>query len=99
MTIRSWLLSLVAVLTCWFGLQLAIMRWTDAAPGAVVLFPPTDFISRLPKDIAFVNAGDNWIAVKSDVANLGRSLNAAGAWIVLPAGLPGCLPLSQPLRD
>jgi hypothetical protein len=93
MTIKTWALSLTAVLVGWFGLQLLVMRFTDAAPGAVVLFPTQDFITQLPADVAVVGGGSNWLAIKSDRPNLGQSLNTSGAWIVLPAGLPGCLPL------
>lgn len=93
MTIKTWLLSLVTVLFGWFGLQLLVMRFTDAAPGAVILFPPESFVTHLPAGVAVVGVGANWIAVKSEAPNLGKKLHASGAWIVLPAGLPGCLPL------
>ena len=94
MTIRSWIISVAMVLVSWISLQLGVMYFTDSAPGAVALFPSDDFISRLPEDAAVVDIGNNWIAVSFDGANLGRKLYGAGAWIVLPAGLPGCLPLS-----
>ena len=82
------------VLAGWIGLQLGVMYFTDSAPGAVALFPGDDFIARLPEGVAVVAVGDNWIAVSFDGADLGKKLYEAGAWIVLPAGLPGCLPLS-----
>lgn len=94
MTIRTWVLSLAVVLAGWAGLQLLVMRFTDVAPGAVVLFPAENFIARLPTNVAIVGGGPNWIALRSEGQNLGKDLYAAGAWIVLPAGLPGCLPLS-----
>ena len=93
MTIRTWLLSLAAVVAAWFGLQLTVMRFTDAAPGAVALFPSAEFGARLPRTVAIAGVGAHWIAVRSDEPNLGRTLYASGAVLVLPAGLPGCLPL------
>lgn len=93
MTIRAWILSLLTALLGWFSLQVFVMYFTDAAPGAVVLFPPTGFVSRLPDGVAVVGGGSNWIAIKSDEPELGKNLYGAGAWVVLPAGLPGCLPL------
>ena len=93
MTIKTWLMSVVAVVIGWFGLQLSVMYFTDAAPGAVALFPPADFIARLPAGMDIVGAGSNWIAVLSDQPDLGKKLYAAGALFVLPSGLPGCLPL------
>jgi len=35
----------------------------------------------------------NWISLRSDIYRLGRELYRAGAPVVLPAGLPGCLPI------
>lgn len=93
MTIRTWFLSLATVVAGWFGLQLTVMRFTDAAPGALALFPAADFAAHLPRSIAIVGAGGHWIAVRSDEPNLGKVLYASGAVLVLPAGLPGCLPL------
>ena len=93
MTIKGWISSTGAVLVGWLGLQLLVMYFTDAAPGAVVLFPSTDFVYQLPIDVAVVGVGTHWIALKSDAPNLGKSLYRAGGWVVLPAGLSGCLPL------
>ena len=94
MTIRTWAFSIATVLVGWFRIQLSVMYFTDAAPGAVALCPSHDFVSRLLTDVVIVGAGSTWMAVWSDQSNLGKNLYAAGALIVLPAGLPGCLPLS-----
>lgn len=93
MTIKSWVYGFAGAILTVFGLQLAVMYLTDEAPGAVVLFPPENFISALPADVAVVDIGSGWIAVKSDGARLGKRLYQSGARLVLPAGLPGCLPL------
>ena len=93
MTIKAWIGSFAGVIAAVFVLQLAVMYFTDETPGAVVLFPPEKFISDLPADVAVVDIGSGWIAVKSDGARLGKRLYQSGARLVLPAGLPGCLPL------
>ncbi len=93
MTIRSWIASVVVVLIGWISLQLGVMYFTDVAPGAMALFPNEGFISRLPANVGVVDIGDFWITVESDERALGEKLYAAGALIVLPAGLLGCFPL------
>lgn len=95
MTIKTWILGLFGVVVGWFLTVLSVMYFTDAAPGAVVLFTPEHFGARLGEDMAVVGAGWNWVAIKSDAPNLGAALYRAGAVIVLPAGLPGCLPLPE----
>ncbi|QIE47573.1 hypothetical protein G5B38_13160 [Pseudohalocynthiibacter aestuariivivens] len=71
----------------------AVMVLSDAAPGAIVLFPAADFTQRISDDAAIVGAGATWVAVRSAQPGLGRALYRAGGRLVLPAGLPGCLPL------
>ncbi|WP_368185974.1 hypothetical protein [Aestuariibius sp. HNIBRBA575] len=93
MTIKTWVTSVTFVLVGWITLQLGVMYFSDAAPGAMVLFPDHDFISRLPAQTAIVDMGGFWITLASDEPNLGKNLYSAGALIVLPAGLPGCVPL------
>ena len=94
MTIRSWIASVVVVLIGWVSLQLGVMYFTDVAPGAMALFPNEGFISRLPANAGIVEFGDFWITVASDEPALGKKLYAAGALLVLPAGLLGCFPLT-----
>lgn len=93
MTIKTWAASFGCALVGWVALQLGVMFFTDAAPGAMVLFPNEGFISRLPDNTGIVDIGTNWVTVTSNEPGLGRKLYAAGALIVLPAGLPGCVPL------
>ncbi|UOA26177.1 hypothetical protein [Pseudosulfitobacter sp. DSM 107133] len=93
MTTRGWILAFALAICGWLGVQLLLVRFSDAAPGAVALFPAADFVARLPAGVSVVGGGAHWIAVKSDAPDLGRDLYAAGARVVLPAGLPGCLPL------
>ncbi len=93
MTIRTWVFSVLLVLVCWIGVQAVVMRFSDVAPGAIALFPSSDFVTRLPPKAAVLGAGSFWVAVRFDGLNLGQALYGAGALLVLPAGLPGCLPL------
>ena len=93
MTIKAWLGSLCLVVIGWLGIQATVMRLSDIAPGAIALVPPSGFGSGLPPDITIVGAGPYWISVQSDEPNLAKTLYAQGALLVLPAGLPGCLPL------
>ncbi len=93
MTIKTWAVSLGAAIIGWFGIQVFVMYFTDAAPVAVALFPSAALIASLPQDVSVVGGGANWIAARSDAPDLGKSLYAAGALVFLPAGLPGCLPL------
>ncbi|MBK4216514.1 hypothetical protein JJJ17_11310 [Paracoccus caeni] len=73
----------------------AVMLFSDAAPGAVAFFPAQDFVAELPDGAGVAGAGRFWIAVRSDQPGLGLALYRAGAVLVLPAGLPGCLPLGK----
>jgi hypothetical protein len=93
MTIRRWALALTCVFAGWVATLGLVMLATDAAPGAIVLFPAGDFTARLPDGAAVVGGGAAWIAVRSDAPGLGAALYRAGGRLVLPAGLPGCLPL------
>ena len=96
-TIRRWGAALLLVFAGWLGVMALVMLLSDAAPGAVVLFPSADFIARLPDGVAVVGDGPFWIALRGgDITAFGQKLYAAGGWIVLPAGLPGCLPLPDP---
>ncbi len=93
MTIRLWGITLIAVFVGWVITIATVMVATDAAPGAIVVLPRGDFVAQLPDGAAVVAKGVGWIAIKSDTPGLGRALYHAGGSLVLPAGLPGCLPL------
>ena len=93
MMIRRWLAGGVALFAGWIGTLALVMVLSDAAPGAIVLLPAQEFAKRLPDGAAVVGGGRYWIAVRSDAPGLGAGLYRAGGKLVLPAGLPGCLPL------
>lgn len=93
MIIKTWGLALVGVFAGWIATLSAVMVLTDAAPGAIVVLPTKTLIANLPEGAAVVGSGTMWVAVRSDTPGLGRALYRAGGRLVLPAGLPGCLPL------
>jgi hypothetical protein len=96
MIIKRLALILPLLVASWLLVLTLVMRISDAAPGAVVLFPPEGFISSLPADLSVVAATGFTVTLVSDTPDMARRLYAAGAPWVLPAGLPGCLPLPDP---
>lgn len=86
----------VLVLTAWVGLMAGVMVLSDAAPAAVVVLPSLDFLQNLPEDVAILSQNTVSITVQSNQTELGFALYRAGALLVLPAGLVGCLPLDLP---
>lgn len=82
--------ALTAVLACWLALMAIVMRLSGAAPAALVLSPPDDFAGRLPPGMANLSAGPISLTV-SGAGNLTPVLYRAGAPLVLPTGLSGCL--------
>ncbi|WP_172293229.1 hypothetical protein [Pseudoruegeria sp. HB172150] len=88
-----WIGYLCVVFVGWLAVLATVMVFTDAAPGAIAIFPMKNFARSLPDEAAIVDTGRIWIAVRGDGPGLGLDLYRAGALLVLPAGLPGCLPL------
>ncbi len=93
MTTRRIFLALPILFLGWIAVLLLVMRFTDAAPGAVVLFPGHGLMNNLPNNISILAATPLSITLESQLPDLASRLYAAGAIAVLPAGLPGCLPL------
>ena len=98
MTINRILLALPLVFVGWIAVMAVVMRFSDTAPAAVVPWPTSAFLKSLPPQAAIIDV--NGLAVTfANRPDLARDLYAAGAWLVLPAGLTGCLPLSQRQRE
>lgn len=98
MTTRRILVALPFVFAGWIAVMAVVMRFSDAAPAAVVPWPTKSFMQELPADAAIVEV--NGLAVTfANRTGLAADLYAAGAWLVLPAGLVGCLPLSERQRE
>ena len=70
-----------------------VMRLSDTAPAAIVLFPPKGFIKQLPDGFAVLGYSNIALTIASDTKDFAGTLYDSGAWLVLPAGLKGCLSL------
>ncbi|MBV7407972.1 hypothetical protein [Maritimibacter sp. DP1N21-5] len=98
MTIRRIALGLVAMVAGWVLVLVVVGLVSDAAPAHVVLFPGQGFLAELPDGVAVVDRSPLSVSLRSDPPGPTGPLYRAGALIVLPAGLPGCLPLPQAMR-
>ena len=78
----------------WLALLAGVMATTDRAPAALVLFPDTAFLAALPPDSAIIAQSALSVTLAGTEPDLTARLYAAGARLVLPAGLQGCAPLS-----
>jgi len=91
-------MSLALVMWLWIALMAAVMRYSDAAPAALVMFPDPSFIAALPNDAAITSFSPVSITVTMPGSAVAARLYQAGARLVLPAGLEGCFYTQQELR-
>lgn len=96
-TTKRMILALPIVVFAWFAIMVGVMRFSDAAPAAVVPFPSQKFMAALPSDVAVLDLTSVSITL-ANRPDLARLLYQSGAIVVLPAGLTGCLPLSPAER-
>lgn len=82
-----------AVFLGWLGVLAVTMALSDAAPAALVLFPTDAFLSALPDHVAISDRFSHAITLVSAQPGYVGTLYEAGARLVLPAGLAGCLSL------
>ena len=92
---RSALLAAPMLLVGWLAVLAATTLLTDAAPAHLVLFPTKAFLADLPPQTAIIAASAFTVSLGSEGEGAARSLYQQGAWLVLPAGLPGCAPRSD----
>lgn len=92
--LRRIALALPLVAVAWIALLALVMRLSGEAPAALVILPPEGMLAALPSDAAVTSAGPYSVTVKGG-AELVAQLYAAGALLVLPAGLTGCLPQTR----
>ena len=64
---------------------------SGAAPAALLILPTEGMIKALPPGISIVSTGPYSVTLRGG-AGIVAALYAAGAPLVLPAGLTGCLP-------
>lgn len=82
--------ALVLVLIAWLGLLAGVMRLApQEAPAALVLLWPGQELSALPPDAVLLGQ-TAFGPVLRGPKGLVQDLYAAGALLVLPAGLTGC---------
>ncbi|WP_170418525.1 hypothetical protein [Ruegeria atlantica] len=93
MTIRSVLVALPLLFVGWLATLAIVALLTDEAPAYVVVFPQGTLMQNMPKDVSVLAASQFSVTVASDTTEFAKSLYGLGARLVLPAGLPGCLPL------
>ena len=97
MTIRRIALAVPLVLLGWIAVMALVMRFSDAAPAAVVVFPTAALMQALPDDTAILGMSPVALTV-NNAPGTAAALYQSGAWLVLPAGLTGCLPLTKAQR-
>jgi len=85
-------LSGVAVVLGWVAVLAGVMVLSDAAPAALVILPDASFMAALPKGVAITGHTAMSVTLTSEAPGMARMLYGAGAFVVLPAGLPGCAP-------
>lgn len=95
MTIRALFWAVPLVFSTWIGLLIAVSVLSDAAPAYVVLWPTESFVESLPKGIAILGVNGWSITLSSHQDQFARALYDLGGRVVLPAGLPGCVPLPR----
>ncbi len=76
----------------------AVTYLTDSAPAAVVVLGQDAVLKGLPPGTAVLGEGRLGLTLANDMAGFGPALYRAGAVLVLPAGLSGCLPLPKEAR-
>ena len=96
MIIKRLLIALPIVGLGWIGILAGVMWVTGEAPAALVILPPAGLMEDLPAGTAVVSVGPYSVTLRGG-DNLVAALYRAGAKLVLPAGLTGCLPQSPRL--
>jgi hypothetical protein len=92
MTIKGLMFTVLAAFIGWIGVMTGVMYLSDAAPAAVVIFPSQKLLVDLG-DVSVLSANKVSITLASNEDRFAKRLYSDGAYLVLPAGLVGCLPL------
>ena len=88
-------LASFAVAMGWLAVLAGVMVLSDAAPAALVMFPDPGLLNDLPDGVAIVSRNAVSVTLISEIDGFGAALYRAGAFVVLPAGLLGCAPLTS----
>lgn len=94
MTIRARHLVLGGMLLFlgWLAVLALVLRLGGPAPAALVVWPPEGFLVALPPEVSVTSRNALGLTAKGG-PDLVAELYAAGAPLVLPAGLAACLGL------
>ncbi|MEM9524579.1 MAG: hypothetical protein AAF982_11460 [Pseudomonadota bacterium] len=90
MIIRRLLLAIPLLFLGWIAVLAVVMRFSDGAPAAVVLFPGAALMKNLPKEASLIDYTPFSVTLASDATDFAHALYRRGAILVLPAGLVGC---------
>ncbi len=90
--IRRLLVALPVLLGAWLAILAIVLRAGGTAPAVFVPFPPDGFLASLAGDAAVTGASPISLTLRSEAPHLVARAYAAGAWLVLPAGLEACIP-------
>ena len=97
-TIKRIAIALPLVLVGWVAVMAIVMRFSDAAPAAVVIWPDAGLVGLTDGKVEVLDYG-RFSLTLANRKGLARDLYEAGALLVLPAGLTGCLPLTTIQRS
>ncbi|WP_425037984.1 hypothetical protein [Primorskyibacter sp. S187A] len=93
--LRTVAIAVPFVLVGWLAVLSLVARFSDVAPAYVVLYPSREFVRALPEDARIAYYRPHGITLQSEEPGFAARLYAAGALLVLPAGLPGCVPFTK----
>ncbi|WP_210528608.1 hypothetical protein [Rubellimicrobium arenae] len=96
MTIRpiQLLLGLLLAGLGWIAVLALVLRLGGPAPAVLVVLPPPGFLQEVPPDVTITDRNALGLVARGS-RNLVAELYRAGAPLVLPAGLAGCLGLAS----
>ncbi|ETX28588.1 hypothetical protein [Roseivivax isoporae] len=86
------LAALPVLLAAWIAILALVLRAGGGAPAVFVPFPPEGLVARLGQGVAVTGASPLSLTLRADGPDLVARTYAAGAWLVLPAGLEACIP-------
>lgn len=86
------LVALPILLVAWLAILAIVLRAGGPAPAVFVPFPPDSLVESLAEDVTVTGASPISLTLQSEAADLVARVYAAGAWLVLPAGLEACIP-------
>ncbi|MEL6647029.1 MAG: hypothetical protein AAFY35_00795 [Pseudomonadota bacterium] len=90
--IHRLIMAIPILVVGWILVLAVVMRLGGEAPGAFVPMPSQSFIAGLPDDVAITSRSAISVTLRGEQSDLPKRLYAAGAFLVLPAGLEACIP-------